>query len=181
MGPRLSAHDLAYCGLLGAAGLLLPVVFHLLRLGHVLMPMYLPLVTLAFFVRPLPAAVTALVVPLLSAVLTGMPPLYPPVAAAMSLELAVMSALIALVVTRWPAVNEWLVLLPVLAVGRVLYIAIVYAFSRAIALPATFIAGLSFLAGWPGVVLMLIVVPPVARFGRHRRQHRRGRPGMDHP
>lgn len=159
---RLSARDLAFCGLFGAAALLLPAVFHLVRLGHVFMPMYLPLVTLAFFVRPLPAAVTALVVPLLSGAATGMPPFYPPVAVFMALELAVMSALIATVVTRRPQIDERLVLVPVLLFGRALYVALVYAFSSAIRLPAGFLAGLSLLGGWPGIVLMIVVVPPVA-------------------
>jgi len=132
------------------------------------MPMYLPLVTLAFFVPPLPAAATALIVPVLSGAVTGMPPFYPPVAVFMSLELAVMSALIAAVATRRPKANEWLVLVPVLLFGRALYVALVYAFSLAIMLPAGFIAGLSLLAGWPGIVLMIVVIPPVARLRRGR-------------
>lgn len=168
MNSRLSARDLAYCGVLGAAALLLPLVFHLVRLGHVFMPMYLPLVTLAFFVRPWPAAVTALVVPLLSAAVTGMPPLFPPVAPVMALELSAMAAVIATVLAWRPAANEWLLLAAVLALGRVLNVALVYGFSLLLELPAGFLAGLSFLAGWPGVVLMLLVVPPVVRATRVR-------------
>jgi ubiquinone/menaquinone biosynthesis C-methylase UbiE len=169
MKDRLNAHDLAFCGLFGAAALLFPVVFHMVRLGHVFMPMYLPLVTLAFFVPPLPAATTAVVVPLLSGAVTGMPPFYPPVAVFMSLELAAMTAIVAAVVSRRPKANEVLLLAPVLLLGRVLYVALVYAFSRAIELPASFMAGLSLLGGWPGIVLMMAVVPPVARLRRSRR------------
>jgi len=157
---------LAYCGLFGAAALLLPVVFHLFRLGHVFMPMYLPLVTLAFFVPPRLAAMTALAVPLLSGAVTGMPPFYPPVAVFMSLELAIMSFLIAAAVTRWPGVGEHAVLIPLLLLGRGVYVALVYAFSLAIRLPAGFMAGLSLAAGWPGIILMIAVVPPVARLRR---------------
>jgi len=165
---HLSARDLAYCGLFGAAALLLPTVFHLIRLGSVFMPMYLPLVALAFFVRPLPAAVTALLVPILSGAVTGMPPFYPPVAIFMSLELAVMSALIASATTRLPKLNEWLVLVPVLLFGRLFYVALVYAFSVAISLPAAFMAGLSFFAGWPGIILMIVVIPPIAKLRKIR-------------
>jgi hypothetical protein len=166
MSRRLSPRELAYCGLFGAASLLLPVLFHLVHLGHVFMPMYLPLVTLAFFVRPLPAAITAALAPVLSGAVTGMPPFYPPVAVFMAIELAVMAALIAWVAGRWPRVNERLVLIPVLLLGRVLYVALVYGFSRLIALPAAFVASLSFLSGWPGIILMAVAVPPVARAGR---------------
>jgi hypothetical protein len=169
MTRELTGRELAYCGLFGAAALLLPVVFHLVHLGHVFMPMYLPLVALAFFVGPLPAAVTALATPLLSGAVTGMPPFFPPVALFMALELAAMCAVIAAVRARWPKVNEWAVLVPVLLAGRVAYVGMVYAFSSVIELPARFMAGLSFLSGWPGVVLMIAVVPVVARSGRAAR------------
>jgi len=99
---------------------------------------------------------------------TGMPPFYPPTAVFMSLELAVMSALIASAVARLPKVNEWLVLFPVLIFGRVFYVALVYVFSLVISLPAAFMAGLSFLAGWPGIVLMIVVIPPIARLRKSR-------------
>jgi hypothetical protein len=166
MSHHLSPRELAYCGLFGAAALLLPFLFHLLHLGHVFMPMYLPLVTLAFFVSPLPAAVTALITPVLSGAVTGMPPFFPPVAICMAIELAAMTALISSIVRRWPRVNEWLVLVPVLLLGRVLNVAFVYASSAVIELPAAFMAGLSLLSGWPGIILMLVVVPPIARTRR---------------
>jgi hypothetical protein len=166
MSHHLSPRELAYCGFFGAAAFLLPVLFHVLRLGHVFMPMYLPLCALPFFVRPLPASITAALVPVLSGAVTGMPPFYPPVAVFMSIELAVMAGLIALVMRRWPKANEWLVLIPVLLLGRVLYVALVYGFSLVIQLPAGFMAGLSFLSGWPGIILVVVVVPPVARAGR---------------
>jgi hypothetical protein len=146
--------------------MLLPFLFHLVSLGHVFMPMYLPLVALAFFVRPLPAAVTAGLVPLLSGAVTGMPPFFPPVAVFMAVELSLMALLISLIAGRWPKLNELLVLLPVLLLGRVVNIALVYGFSRFIELPAAFMAGASSIKGWPGLVLMAVVVPSVARAGK---------------
>jgi hypothetical protein len=166
MRTPLTARELAFCGLFGAAALLLPLIFHVLHLGRIFMPMYLPLVALAYFVRPLPAAATAIVTPLLSGLVTGMPPFFPPVALFMALELAAMSALIAWVCSRRPQVNEWLVLVPTLLLGRVLYIGSVYFFSWIIQLPAAFMAGLSLLSGWPGIVLMIAAVPAIARAGR---------------
>ncbi len=159
---------MAYCGLFGAAALLLPVLFHLLHLGRILMPMYLPLVALAFFTRPLPAAVTAFITPLLSGAVTGMPPFFPPVALFMAIELSLMAALIAALHGRWPGARAWLLLAPVLMLGRVLYIGLVYLFSRLIDLPAPFMAGISFLSGWPGIVLMMVVVPVIVRAGGSR-------------
>lgn len=159
---------MAYCGLFGAAALLLPVLFHLVHLGRIFMPMYLPLVALAFFTKPLPAAVTALITPLLSGAVTGMPPFFPPVALFMALELAMMTGLIAAVHGRWPRLSPWIVLVPTLMLGRVAYVGLIYLFSRFIDLPADFMAGLSFLAGWPGIILMIVVVPVIAKTGRAR-------------
>ena len=161
--------DLAYSGLFGAAALLMPVLFHMVQLGRWFMPMYLPLVALGFFARPGPAALTAVIVPLLSAAFTGMPPFYPPVALLMAVELAIMTAIIAAVVGRRPGVNPWLLLVPVLALGRVLYVGMVYGLAQAIDLPAAFVAGASFVAGWPGLILMLVVIPPLSRLARPRR------------
>lgn len=166
MSETLPTRDLAFCGVFGAAALVLPALFHVVQLGHVFMPMYLPLVALAFFVRPLPAAVTAGIIPLLSGAVTGMPPFYPPVAVFMAVELAAMAGLIAALVTWRPGVNEWYVLIPVLLLGRVLYVGLVYAFSLIVELPAGLLAGLSFLKGWPGILLMIAAVPPVARIRR---------------
>lgn len=162
----LTGREMAFCGLFGAAALLLPVIFHLVHLGHVFMPMYLPLMALPFFVRPLPAAATALIVPLLSGAATGMPPFFPPIAVFMALELSVMAALVSAVRQRWPSLHELAVLVPVLLFGRVFYVALVYFFSVFIQLPAKFMAGLSLVSGWPGVVLMVVVIPAVARASR---------------
>jgi hypothetical protein len=161
--PRLPVRDLALGGVFGAAALLLPVIFHVIQLGRVFMPMYLPLVALAFLVGPRTAFTTALMVPLISGLATGMPPFYPPIAPVMAVELALVCAGIALARRRWPALNEWAILVPALVAGRVLNTALMYGLARALGLPAEFIAGLSFVAGWPGVVLMLVVVPPLVR------------------
>jgi len=158
--------ELAYCGLFGAAALLLPVLFHLIHLGHIFMPMYLPLVTLAFFVRPGPAALTALVVPLLSGAATGMPPFYPPVAPVMSLELALMALIIGTARTLFSHSNTLMVLIPALVVGRVVNAGLLYLFARLTELPAKFIAGVSLLSGWPGLIIMIIAIPAIVRLSR---------------
>lgn len=161
--PGLSPRDLAFCGLFGAAALLLPTLFHLIQLGRIFMPMYLPLMLLPFFARPLPSALTALLVPLLSALLTGMPPLFPPVALTMSIELALMAGLLSIVARRFPTANEWLLLAPVLLLGRAVSVGLTWLCAIAIELPAAFLASVSFVSGWPGILLMCAVIPPLAR------------------
>jgi hypothetical protein len=157
----MTARDLAYAGLFGAGALLLPVIFHLLQLGHALMPMYIPLAALPFLVRGRVAVVTALLVPLLSGIVTGMPPLYPPIAPIMALEMAFMSGLIATWIRLRPGTSPLVVLFPTLIAGRLLNFALSYGAAVLLNLPPWFAAGLSFIAGWPGVILMMIVVPPL--------------------
>ena len=158
--------EFAYCGLFGAAALLLPVLFHLIHIGHIFMPLYLPLVTLAFFVRPGLAALTALVVPLLSGAVTGMPPFYPPVAPAMAVELALMAMMIGTFRSWFPLVHVLIVLIPVLVIGRVVSAGLLYLAARFMGLPATFVAGISFLSGWPGIMLMLLAIPTIVRLSK---------------
>jgi len=168
-GKVFSPGELAYGGLFGASALLLPVIFHLAHMGHIFMPMYLPLVALAFFVRPLPAALTALVVPLLCGAATGMPPFYPPVAVIMAVELAIMAAVIAAIKQYKPKWNEGVILVPSLILRRIVNIGLIYLFAGFIDLPAGFFAGASFISGWPGIILMMAVVPPLVRLATRRK------------
>lgn len=167
---RTSPRDLAYAGMFGAAALLLPVLFHLLHLGRLLLPMFLPLLTLAFLVRPAPAAVTAALTPLLSAAVTGMPPWVPPIAPIMAIELGTMAGLIALVCKRWPRANEWLVLAAALLLGRGLSVGLTYGYAVLAGLPAKPMALTSFFAAWPGMILNLVTVPAIVRIARRSRR-----------
>lgn len=173
---RLDPREIALCGVFGAAGLLLPVLFHMVQLGKVFMPMYLPLVTLAFLVRPAAAAATALVTPLLSMALTGMPPAFPPIAFVMASELALMAALTAAAAERRPRLHPLPVLLVVLALGRLYYFGAMLLLARWLQLPAVFVAGLSVVAGWPGVVLMLVTIPSIVAAARRQRPTAAGVP-----
>lgn len=165
---RHTPREIALGGAFGAAALLLPVLFHVIHLGNLFLPMYLPLMALAFFVRPAVACTTALLVPLLSGIVSGMPPFYPPIAPIMAFELAVMAALISLFYHKRRGLNEWLLLGVVLIVGRILFTGLAYGAASIFALPAGFVAGLSFVSGWPGLILMMIVIPPFVRRFRDR-------------
>ncbi|HTY01558.1 MAG TPA: class I SAM-dependent methyltransferase [Bacteroidota bacterium] len=159
----IDPRELAYSGVFGASGLLLPILFHAVHLGSIFMPMYLPLMALAFIVRPAMASLTALIVPFLSGTLTGMPPFYPPIAPIMAFELTVMAFCGSAVHQRWPRLHILVVLTPVLLLGRVLNAGAMFGISRLLDLPAAFVAGISFIAGWPGLLLMLLIIPPVYR------------------
>lgn len=162
MATELRPRDLALGGLFGAAALVLPVIFHLLSLGKMFLPMYLPLMALAFFTRPAVAATTAFIVPLLSALLTGMPPWYPPTAPSMALELSFMAALIAWIWGRWQR-SVLAVLVPVLLAGRILQFALHYLMGLFLDLPPEFYSIASQIGSFPGFVLMVVAIPPLYR------------------
>jgi hypothetical protein len=141
-----------------ALGLVLPPLFHALNLGHVFLPMYLPILGGAFLLPAGWAAAVGFATPLISCLATGMPPLMPPVAAWMAVELAGMAALGALLARRgrWSA---WLVVPVVLLAGRAVYLGLVYLTAPWLGLPAGLFTLAALLSGWPGMILAVVVVP----------------------
>ena len=152
---------------MAALGLTLPMAFHAVGLGSKFAPMLLPLV-LNGFLSPLPWAVlTGAVVPLISALLTGMPPLYPPVALLLCLEGAV-SAGVAAALYRVSR-RIWLPLIASIVCGRAAALALTWFAARWLGLPPA-IASLAALAqGLPGIALQLAVIPLVVRALAKRR------------
>jgi len=140
---------------MGALALALPVAFHAVGLGSRFLPMLLPLLVNGYLSRWPWAVATGLLIPWISAFATGMPPLYPPIAAIMSAEGALLAGVAALT-ARLP--------LPLsvafaVAAGRATALAGAYAAAAWLELPPGF-ASLALLAqGLPGVVLQLVVTP----------------------
>ena len=169
-GPApIDLHEISRAALVTAAALALPFVFHVLHLGHVFLPMYLPILVGGFVLRPRSAVIVGAAAPLLSAVATGMPPLFPPIAAWMALELALMAGLLA-VLHRRRLVPATVAVALVLLFGRTVYLAAAYLTGLWLDLPARLFTLASFLAAWPGMLLALLAVPrAVQLLERHRR------------
>ena len=147
---------------MAALALTLPMVFHVVGLGSKFLPMLLPLLLNAILSPPRWAGLTAFVVPLASAVLTGMPPLYPPAALVMSVEAAAMAVVGALLyhATRpriWPALTA------AVLVNRLTSFGLMWWLAGQFGLPAGITATAVLLKSLPGVVLMLTVIPLVVR------------------
>ncbi len=160
--PReLDLREVSRAALFVALGLAFPAAFHAVRLGHVLLPMYLPVLTAAFLLRPSWAAAVGAATPLVSALATGMPPMFPPIAMWMAVELALM-ALALSVLSRRTHLPRAALLAGVLVAGRILYAGLVYATGLWLALPARVLGLAALLSAWPGMLLAVAVVPPVA-------------------
>jgi len=147
---------------MAALALILPVAFHAVGLGNKFLPMLLPLLLNGFLV-PVPWAVfTGASVPLASGLLTGMPPLYPPVALIMSCEGAILGGMAAAIyrVTR-PRI--WLSLILAIVCGRAVSFALTWWLSGKFDLPPALASLGTFAQALPGVALQLAVVPVVVR------------------
>lgn len=147
---------------MAALALVLPVAFHAVGLGSKFLPMLLPLLLNGFLV-PVPwAAGTGLAVPWISALITGMPPLYPPVAAVVSAEAAVMAAVAGLL-WRHGRRNVWVSLIPAIVAGRLVSFFLTWTLAEAFGLPPAIASVATTLEGIPGVALQIAVIPLVLR------------------
>ncbi len=151
-----------------ALGLTLPMVFHAVGLGSRFLPMLLPLL-LNGFLSPLGWAVfTGAATPWVSALLTGMPPLYPPVAAVMSVEGAVLGSVAGLVY-RTSGRRVWPALVAAILAGRLTSAGLSWTLANLFDLPARLSVAASMLQALPGVALQLAVVPLVLKVLKTRK------------
>jgi hypothetical protein len=153
---------------MAALALTLPIAFHAAGLGSKFLPMLLPLLLNAFLV-PWPWAVlTGATVPWISAFATGMPPLYPPVAAVMSSEAAVMAA-VAAFIYRATRPRVWPALILAILADRAVSFGVTWWLAGKFGLPAPLVSWGALAQSLPGVVLQLAVVPTVIRALSRRR------------
>ena len=141
-----------------ALGLLIPILFHAIGLGSTFLPMFWPLATGAFFL-PMPyAMLLGLLTPLLSSLLTGMPPFSPPIVYVMMGELVVLNAAISVLHahTRW---GIFWILLGSLILSRFVLFLLVQLFAPLLGLPPTLFSFAAVIQGLPGMVVMMIFVP----------------------
>ncbi|MGB4985542.1 MAG: ECF transporter S component [Erysipelotrichaceae bacterium] len=147
-----------------ALGIVLPMAFHFIGSGSVLLPMHIPVI-IAGFVLSLPyAIIVAAVTPVLSSVLTMMPPVFP-VLPFMFFEL-IAYGVVANILYRRLKKNVYVSLIASMIVGRIVSGIAVYFlvtfFMAKLPSPWIFVSG-SFLTGLPGIVIQLIVIPVLVK------------------
>lgn len=159
---KYSGFDLLFAGLFVAMAVVFPLLFHAVGLGSAFLPMFYPIVAAGFLVElPLAVAVGVLS-PLVSALLTGMPPFFPPVAFIMMAEGLVLAGLPSLLHQRYRlAVLPTLIL--ALAVDRLVVLGAVILVSHLLELPEGFLGLASVIRGLPGVAAMCLIMPPLVK------------------
>lgn len=156
---------LTYAGLCLALCMVLPLLTgQIPQIGSKLLPMHIPVLLCGFLCGPLWGLGVGLAAPILRSLVFGMPPLFP-TAAAMAFELAAYGLLSGLFYRLLPKKTPYLYVSLILAMigGRLVWglaMTILMGLSGKGFSLAAFWTG-AFANAWPGIVLQLILIPPV--------------------
>ena len=159
---NIHPRELIIAALFDAWGLAMPVLFHAFGLGAVFLPMFIPLLIMGFFVGPATAVLNAFMVPLISALLTGMPPLYPPLAVIISFETAALAG-IASLCYRTAGWNMWVSMIAAIAAERFVLAAAAIWIAPLFAFPPFMLSIGSLAASMPGILLLIVITPIVIK------------------
>jgi hypothetical protein len=159
---KYSGYDLLLGGLFMALALVFPVIFHALGLGSAFLPMFYPIIAAGFLVALPVAIVVGVMSPLVSALITGMPPFFPPIGLIMMFEGVVLTALPALLYQRFKT-NARVTAIITMAADRLLLLVLVFFFSFTLELPEGVLSAAVLINGIPGTVLILVLIPPLVK------------------
>ncbi len=164
---RFAAHTALYLAL----AVLLPIGFHAFGMaGRILLPMHIPVLLAGFIIGPYCGVLVGLLAPGLSHLLTGMPPTY--AVPLMSLELP-MYGLVAGVAYNRLRLNIYIALVAAMLVGRLMFGAGLFALGIFMDLPysaaAFFSTGGALWTGLPGIIVQIIIIPPIVAAVHRRR------------
>ena len=126
-------------------GITFPRVFHLVGLGPVFLPMFLPIVILALVTSPIYLLSAAIITPLLSTALFGMPGLT--TSSIMIVQLSIIGTTIELLKSK--NICGWIAIPSAILIERVLSLGTAYV------IPAIHINPNSILQSYPGIIMLV--------------------------
>jgi uncharacterized membrane protein len=152
--------QLILSGIFIALGLIIPPVFHSFAMGAVLLPMHIPVLLSSFLLSPFFAFLVGALTPLLSSLLTGMPPFFP-IAVQMTFELATYGLSISYLYHKCHKPLFFSLLSGMLAgrlsAGLVNFLLLTEFLNKVFSLNVFLMA--SFVTSLPGIILQLILIP----------------------
>lgn len=148
-------------GVLIALGLILPIVFHAFSLaGPIFLPMHIPILLGGFLLPPSSLVLIGIALPLLSGILTGMPPLFP-TAVQMMFELSVYGVVISLMYNRYHRGIYPALLIAMLAgrlaAGAVSFILLTQFMAKTFSMQM-YLTG-AVITAFPGILVQIIIIP----------------------
>lgn len=161
----MKAKQITYAGLLLACGVILPQLFHMVGgpgLGGILLPMHIPVLIAGFILNPIVALIVGGLTPVLSFLYTGgsMPAV--PMLYFMIIELAAYGLAVSILFKKckW---GVFISLIGGMIAGRIIRgIAFMGATKLlGMALPAAFGISASLVQGIPGIIIQLVLIPPI--------------------
>lgn len=164
MRNNQTTRKLVYTSICIAIGIILPQMLHLLpiaNVGSVLLPMHIPVLICGFICGYKYGAICGIILPFLSFVLTGMPPLFP-IGLSMMAELATYGLLAGIFyeVTKGKILPALLIAM----IGGRIVLGISNAILFGLAgMPygfEVFIGG-AFVTALPGIIIQLLIIPPI--------------------
>jgi predicted membrane protein len=154
--------NLTFAAVLLAVGILLPQLLHLLgNLGTVFLPMHLGVIVAGYLLPPGWCLALGLLTPLLSSVLSGMPPF--PLNYLIAIELAVLG--FALSTIKRQGWSDRKKLIAAMLLSRLVRILATWIVAQTLSFPFNLKAlmSLMFIMGLPGIVIQILWVPPLVR------------------
>ncbi len=139
-----------------ALGILIPVLFHSTGLGAVFLPMFWPMAIGAFFLPPGFIVITGLFTPLLSMLLTGMPPF--PLVFILMIEITVMMITIYFT-NKHTLLGVLPVLVSALIISRASLFLCMLFLSNFLGITGEWLSWASVVKGAPGILTMLLFIP----------------------
>ncbi|NUM37126.1 MAG: ECF transporter S component [Candidatus Brocadiae bacterium] len=151
--------QLIIMGLLGALSLALPFLFHILPQGKSFLPLFLPISIAGFLLELKYSFCLCFLVPVLSFILNGMPPLLvPPIGIIMMLELAFLVFLNYTFYQRYQW-NLYAAAIVSLSINRIFYIVMLFFIADILKIPKMTFALYSAIKPFPGLILLAIFIP----------------------
>lgn len=152
---------IAHAALFLAVAVALPVGFHAFGVaGRVFLPMHIPVLLAGFLAGPWCGLLVGLLAPVLSHLLTGMPPTY--AVPLMSMELPMYGFVAGMAYVRL-RLNVYISLIVAMVFGRLMFALGLLMLGLFVELPYTvaqfFSLGGAMVAGLPGVLLQIVFVP----------------------
>lgn len=158
---KIDTRQITLIALFIALSLLVPLLFHLVGLGKMFLPMFLPILLAGFMIKFPAATLVGLFGPWIAALVTGMPPLFP-TALSMSVEGAVTSGLASYLYHRRQFPLWICLIIPVIA-QRAARIIMLLLILPLFGLPAKALSVADFTYTFPGVILQLVLVPIILK------------------
>lgn len=157
---------ITYCAVLIALGIVLPFLTgQIPEIGSALSPLHIPAILAGFTVGPVWGAVCAFIIPILRSAIFTMPPMFP-VACAMAFEMAAYALVAGLLQQVFPKKTGFIYAAQGIAMvaGRIVYGIMFALFTMNNPnIHYTFTAFVTgcFVEAIPGIVLHLILIPPI--------------------